>query len=101
MSAPSPRLLARIKRDFPSGSWERVVEELEAIPDNDDAFSQGKERIQAALVLGAAGDWYRFARLTELLRIDWRDTLMAGGLGDGDWSDILDRELPTVDPVAY
>ena len=48
-----------------------------------------------------AGDWYRFARLTELLRIDWRDTLMAGGLGDGDWSDILDRELPTVDPVAY
>ena len=93
MSAPSPRLLARIQRDFPPGSWQRVVQKLEAIPDDHDAYSQDRERIQAAMVLGAAGDWQRFTRLVELLRIDWRDVLMAGGLGHGGWADVLDREL--------
>ena len=94
MTAPTPRLLARIKRDYPPGSWERVVEELEAIPDNDHAYTQDRERIQAALVLMGRGDWHRFNHGLELLRTDWRDLLMGAGLGHGDWREVLDLELP-------
>lgn len=31
--------------------------------------------------------------MVQLLRIDWRDVLMAGGLGYDDWRAVLDREL--------
>jgi hypothetical protein len=30
------------------------------------------------------------------LRVDWRDVLMAGGLGHGDWPEVLDREFVPV-----
>jgi hypothetical protein len=70
------------------------VEELEAIPDDHSAYTQDRERIQAAPVLMAAGDWYRFTYGLELLHSDWRDLLVAGGLGHEDWREVLDRELP-------
>jgi len=31
--------------------------------------------------------------MVHLLRIDWRDVLMAGGVGQDDWRAVLDAEL--------
>lgn len=31
--------------------------------------------------------------MVQLLRMDWRDVLMAGGVGHDDWRAVLDREL--------
>jgi hypothetical protein len=34
-----------------------------------------------------------FKSMLQLLRLDWRDVLMAGGLGQDDWRTVLDAEL--------
>jgi hypothetical protein len=43
------------------------------------------ERVQAALVLLAGGSWKRFEAAVAQAETDWRDTLVAAGLADGDW----------------
>lgn len=52
------------------------------------------ERLQAALVLGAAGKWNRFEQQLRRLERDWRDVLVVGGLADEDWPDRLAEALP-------
>ncbi|MEE6259075.1 hypothetical protein [Plantactinospora sonchi] len=100
MPAPTARLIARIRRDFPApGSSDQVIGWLTGLPVS--AYGrQDPERVQAALVLAASGRWERFAAGIELLRQDWRDVLMAGGLAEGDWPDRLDAELPDRDASA-
>jgi hypothetical protein len=93
----SSRLRSRVERDFAPEVRVAVLGALEPIAE--DPHRQDEERMQAALVLGALGDWGRFERLLALYRLDWRDLLMAGGLANGDWPAVLDRELPA-DPEA-
>ena len=52
------------------------------------------ERIQAALVLGAAGKWNRFELQVRRLQRDWRDALVVGGLAGEDWPAKLEEALP-------
>jgi hypothetical protein len=33
--------------------------------------------------------------MLKLLAADWRDLLVAGGLGNEDWRNVLDQELPS------
>ena len=78
------RLRARIERDFEPGSVEPVVERLESLglgPADD----PGVERIQAAIVILARGDWYAFEHAANEALIDWRDVLVAAGLEHEDW----------------
>jgi hypothetical protein len=84
--AISDRLVARIARDFPEpGSSTEVARLVEAASDS--------ERIQAAIVLGSRGDLHRLQQLIELTKVDWRDTLVDGGLANEDWPQRLEREL--------
>ena len=74
---------------------------LEALAES--AFDgQGRERVQAAVVIASGGQWDRFRSMLRLLELDWRDVLMAGGLGQDDWRAVLDAELgPTDDAAAH
>jgi hypothetical protein len=56
---------------------------------------QDPERIHAALVLASSGNLTRFVAGVGLLRLDWRDAVVAGGLADANWPERLDAELPT------
>jgi hypothetical protein len=86
-------LIDRIRRDFASNDAAEIVGCLGGL--TEDAFGrQDAERVQAALVLAATGDLVRFHQLIKLLRLDWRDVLVAGGLADGDWRERLRDELP-------
>jgi hypothetical protein len=85
----TPRLRKRIEHDFLPGS---VLSYLEGLSDSEYG-GQGRERIQAALVLASRGRWDRFESMVQLLRMDWRDVLIAGGVGHDDWRAVLDREL--------
>ena len=86
------RLINRIRRDFVPNDAAEVISWLGGL--TEDAFGrQDPERIQAALVLAAAGDLIRFHQLIKLLRLDWRDVLVVGGLAHGDWPERLRNEL--------
>jgi hypothetical protein len=91
VTAPSERLIRRIRRDFPRGTDDEVIVRLTALRPDDSS-----ERLQAALVLGAAGKWNRFEQQLRRLERDWRDVLVAGGLADEDWPARLAEALPCV-----
>jgi len=86
------RLRKRIEHDFPPGPAKYVLSYLEGLSDSEFG-GQGRERIQAALVLASCGRRDRFESMVHLLRIDWRDVLMAGGVGQDDWPAVLDEKL--------
>jgi hypothetical protein len=69
-----------------------VLGYLEGLPDREYG-GQARERVQVALVLASRGQQERFDSMVHLLRLDWRDVLMAGGLGHDDWRALLEREL--------
>ncbi len=89
VTAPTDRLIRRIRQDFGRGADDEVIRRLTALAPDDSS-----ERIQAALVLGAAGKWSRFERQLRQLELDWRDVLVAGGLAGEDWPTRLAAELP-------
>jgi hypothetical protein len=86
------RLTDRIGRNFPPGSAERVCGYLKGLT-ADACGGQDLERIQAAVVLASYGQWERFLAMLKLLAVDWRDVLVAGGLGNEDWPQVMNREL--------
>ena len=50
-------------RDFPSGSAGTVLSYLEDLPES--AYGgQGRERVQAAMVLASGGQWDRFMSMS-------------------------------------
>jgi hypothetical protein len=88
----TPRLRNRIGHDFAAGSAETVSSYLGALADS--AFDgQSRERVQAAVVIASRGQWERSKSMLHLLTLDWRDVLMAAGLGEDDWRLVLDAEL--------
>lgn len=87
------RLSERIRRDFPAGTAEKVASYLASLDDGA-LGGQDTERVQAAIIIASAGQWDRFLSLIRLLRLDWRDVLVAGGLANEDWPARLDAELP-------
>lgn len=89
VTAPSDRLIRRIRRDFGRGTDDEVIRRLTALGPDDSS-----ERIQTALVLGAAGKLNRFEQQLRRLQRDWREMLAVGGLADEDWRSRLDEELP-------
>ena len=92
MAELTQRLHDRISRDFPLGTAERVTAYLTSLT-ADACGGQDLERIQAAVVLASRGQWERFKAVFNLVSVDWRDVLMAGGLGNKDWPDVLNEKL--------
>jgi hypothetical protein len=93
------RVQQRVRTDFERGSIDPVLARLTALdlPRVDSA--DGRERIQAAVVLAARGRWSEFEQLAELAEVDWRDVLVAAELADEDWRTRLDEQLGP-DPAA-
>ncbi|SDG75545.1 hypothetical protein SAMN05216553_11157 [Lentzea fradiae] len=85
----SERVAARVRGDFPAEQVDEVLREVART----ETGNQDVERVQAAVVLAARGDLERLTRLVELSHVDWRDLLMAAGLGHGNWPELLDEEL--------
>lgn len=82
------RLVARVRSDY-TAEETLVIEELREASSG----GQDRERVLAAIVLGAAGDLDRLCELVELSRLDWRDVLCAGGLSTATWREQLDTIL--------
>ena len=87
----SARIRHRIERDFAASQRAQVERTLGALlPESDVA---GRERIQAAVLINAAGDLDRLERSAREVGIDWRDVLMGADLGFDDWPTRVDTFL--------
>ena len=89
VAAVSPRLRDRIRADFGAASLSEVLWALGWLR----SFEQPSERLPAAAILFARGDWNRLLEFVNLGRIDPRDALIAGGLQHENWRDRLDAAL--------
>lgn len=91
-------MLRRIRRDFPEpGSANGVLRLIADGPWETDIDPARTERVQAAIVILAAGDLSRLREALDLAKLDWRDVLVSAGLANGDWPTRLDRELGPTD----
>ena len=75
------------QRFFSPADAERVIAALEAtkLP----LIANNGERVYLAILLLARGDMERFWRELRQANTDWRDTLVAVGLANGDWPLVL------------
>jgi hypothetical protein len=89
----SDRLAAVVRSEFEAGSVEPVLARLTGLNLPFIQTAAQRERVQAAVVLLAAGDYAAFERSAEQAEIDWRDVLVAAGLAHGDWPERLDEQL--------
>jgi hypothetical protein len=88
----SPRLEARVRRDYPPQATEEVIAFLRTVSDDHAASRQDPERLQAAAFILLEGDVSRIPLVKMLVR-DWRDSLVWAGLGQSDWPDRLNEML--------
>jgi hypothetical protein len=88
----SDRLAARVRGDFPTAAAEDALRRLDSLQ-LVAAEEQSAERIQAAIVLLAAGDPVKFEHYAGVAEVDWRDVLFWSSLGHEDWAVRLDEEL--------
>lgn len=80
------RLRRRIHNDFPNrGEAEEVVRLV--------GQAHESERVQAAIVLLAAGDTTMLHDSLMMAQEDWRDVLMGAELADDNWPTKLDQLL--------
>jgi hypothetical protein len=85
MTPVSPRVEARVRRDFAPADVDTVLRLLESLH----AEKQDAERYQGAVVILARGE---LARAEWAASIDWRDAFVWSGMG-GNWYPVLDREF--------
>ena len=89
----SPRLEARIRRDFPPLDTEKVIAFLRTVSEVHVASRQDPERLQAAAFILLEADVGRIPHVQETLARDWRDLLVWAGLGHSNWPDRLNEIL--------
>ncbi len=87
--------MRRVGRDFPAGEVAAVLDVLGEVAAAAGTYlgEAHVERVQAAVVLLAAGDSARFLDAAALAHIDWRDVLVAAELADGDWAQRIAEAL--------
>jgi hypothetical protein len=85
MAAVSPRVEARVRRDFARADVDRALRLLKSLH----AEKQDPERYQGAVVILARG---QLERAEWAASIDWRDAFVWSGMG-GNWYPVLDREF--------
>ena len=78
------------RRFFTPANAEEVITAFDAteLP----LISNNGERVYLAILLLSRGDMVRFCRELQQAKIDWRDTLVAAGLANGDWPAVLREE---------
>jgi hypothetical protein len=87
-----------VRSDFDSTSVEVVLNRLTELDLPFIESDEGRERVQAAIVLIARGRYEDFERAAALAETDWRDVLVAAGLANGDWPERLDDKLGKTQP---
>lgn len=89
--AVSLRLERYVRRTFAEEAVDEVMLQLLAL--ESEPGVPAPERIMAAVVLEARGDFGRFIEMLDLARTDWRDALVVADLAHENWREELNRRL--------
>lgn len=90
----TPRVAARLDRDFKRGENDQALYVMTSVLDPDRArTAAGMERVHAAMLLIARGDLARLLDAAALAELDWRDLFVQAGLANDDWRDRIAEEL--------
>ncbi|MFE5856607.1 hypothetical protein ACFQ61_25785 [Streptomyces sp. NPDC056500] len=88
----SPRVRARVYRDFPDPEVAAVV--IELLEEWGRSFVAWEvDRVQTAIVLFAAGDVDRYLEILEEAYWDYRDVLMISGFGGTGWKELMEAAI--------
>jgi hypothetical protein len=89
----SPRLEARVRRDFPPQAVEEVIAFCKPCLMFTPLRARDPERLQAAAFILLEGDPQRIPQVQQIAARDWRDLLVWAKLGHSDWPDRLNAML--------
>ncbi|HEX4574635.1 MAG TPA: hypothetical protein VH158_05840 [Gemmatimonadales bacterium] len=89
----SPIVEAEIRDRFAPGDMREVMERLDAaaIPLGSRAAPSERPRIHLAIIKLAGGNMTTFREAVAVAERDWRDVLVAAGVGNADWREQLAR----------
>lgn len=94
-ASPETRLARRVRKDFTRpGEAQHVLGLLADLARTSNDPELGTERVLAAIVLVAAGDFDGLQRAIRLARANRHDVLRAAGLAGDDWPQQLDERMP-------
>ena len=79
----TPTVRQQARRFFTPPDAEKVIATFETT--NLPLIANNGERVCLAVLLLARGEMERFYRELQQAKTDWRDTLVAAGLANGDW----------------
>lgn len=74
--------------EYPENQYVERLLEATAIPFLETPGRE-RDRVHLAILLRAQGDFDQFARSLATAAIDYRDLLMAAGMGHADWPHVL------------
>lgn len=94
MAEVTARIAQRAARDFGT-SAHRIMGRLRALSL---AGNVDYERVMAAILIRAAGDWRQLDQAADLAQLDWRDVLMGTGLEHEGWEQLLDADFGPANP---
>jgi hypothetical protein len=95
MESVSPLVTRYVAAAYPAEAQARVLETLASLrePPSESAWAEARERVQMGILLVAAGSPQNFESVAALAAQDWRDVLVAAGLGNADWQAVLQRAV--------
>lgn len=103
MAWVSERVRRRVQVDFPDradpvvGHLARLTHEIFA---GENPGPVAIERIHVAVLIVAQRDRRSFDQALATGRTDWRDLLVAAGLADEGWRELMEAELAPAEPPA-
>lgn len=89
----SPRIVAKVSRDFPGQRASEVMDILRSLDPPLHHSPDGDDRLFGAILILADGDVDRLLGAAALAEADWRDLFVAAGLELDDWPAKLDAAL--------
>ena len=90
MKKVSPTIEAKVREMFPPQEAETVLSALVEMkePPSEGEWATTRARVQAAILISAQSKIEKLLKGVADSQIDWRDTLMAGGLGESNWPSV-------------
>jgi hypothetical protein len=87
MKRVSSTIETKVRATFPSQDAETALTALSEMkePSSEGEWEATRMRVQAAILISSQSNLEKLLEGVANSQIDWRDTLMGGGLGESNW----------------